>query len=765
MATICTRGPNFDFEPQSVSAIIYRVNLSKLRKLPAAFIPFLVTTVLCIGTSTISPKGVSAAIGSDLNFQALSFQPEADLFRASSNLSPGFSRRYENVATIGGAVIDARVTIVAQSGNASSELSTFDQYDNTQHLSAHTEPSGSAESSGKLRIDFLADGTDTPVVLRNIRSSIADIDAHEFGTFFGISRYRLSTGTQLSRSGSTAGIYRFHSSTTGGSNTDELRILEVDYDATSSITTEFGCRANANGVIGAGGKCGFTVVIGTPIRTLGVVETAVARPTYTVTYNSNTGTSGTVPSSSSGTGEITIASNTGALSKSPGVFLGWNTLANGTGVAFPPGYTFVPTENVTLYAQYGPAPAPPAADNETSSGLVDVNQIIKVLEGDTAGTGAFLNPSSIRFCATGTPDVSCTSTSLLVANEGTYSVDPQTGDVTFDPLPAFSGLATPIKYVVADSTEQIASATIAVTVVTASAPPYNLSYNLGGGTGTTPTTAANLQQGDTTTLVDNTGFTKTGFTFTGWNCDNSIGAKAAGTTATQPAANVVCTAQWTAVVAAPTTTYQLSYDLGGGTGTTPTTAANLQQGDTTTIASGTGLTKTGFTFTGWNCDNSIGAKAAGTTATQPAANVVCTAQWTAVTTTTIAVTTPTIATPTYQFSYDLGGGTGTTPTTVTGLNKGDATTIANGTGITKTGFTFTGWNCDNSIGNKAAGTTATQPAANVVCTAQWTAVTATLSPLPTTGINANLGLQIAILVLMVGFVLLLLSHRFQRRWL
>ena len=765
MATTCNRCPNYIFEPQSVSAIIYRVNLSNFRKLPAAFIPFLVTTVLCIGTSTISPKGVSAAIGSDLNFQALSFQPEADLFRASSNLSPGFSRRYENVATIGGAVIDARVTIVAQSGNASSELSTFDQYDNTQHLSAHTEPSGSAESSGKLRIDFLADGTDTPVVLRNIRSSIADIDAHEFGTFFGISRYRLSTGTQLSRSGSTAGIYRFHSSTTGGSNTDELRILEVDYDATSSITTEFGCRANANGVIGAGGKCGFTVVIGTPIRTLGVVETAVARPTYTVTYNSNTGTSGTVPSSSSGTGEITIASNTGALSKSPGVFLGWNTLANGTGVAFPPGYTFVPTENVTLYAQYGPAPAPPAADNETSSGLVDVNQIIKVLEGDTAGTGAFLNPNSIRFCATGTPDVSCTSTSLLVANEGTYSVDPQTGDVTFDPLPAFSGLATPIKYVVADSTEQIASATIAVTVVTASAPPYNLSYNLGGGTGTTPTTAANLQQGDTTTLVDNTGFTKTGFTFTGWNCDNSIGAKAAGTTATQPAANVVCTAQWTAVVAAPTTTYQLSYDLGGGTGTTPTTETDLNQGDTTTLVDDTGFTKTGFTFTGWNCDNSIGAKAAGTTATQPAANVVCTAQWTAVTTTTIAVTTPTIATPTYQLSYELGGGTGTTPTTVTGLNKGDATTIANGTGITKTGFTFTGWNCDNSIGNKAAGTTATQPAANVVCTAQWTAVTATLSPLPTTGINANLGLQIAILVLMVGFVLLLLSHRFQRRWL
>ncbi len=745
---------------------------NKVTKLSSAISCFLVATVVLIGVGIIRPQIASAAIGSDLNFQALSFQPEADLFRASSDLSPGFSRRYENVATIGGAVIDARVTIVSQSGNVNNELSTFDQYDNTQHLSAHTEPSGSAESSGKFRIDFLADGTDTPVVLRNIRSSIADIDAHEFGTFFGISRYRLATGTQISRSGSTAGVFRFHSSTTGASNTDELRILEVDYDATSSITTEFGCRSNANGVIGAGGKCGFTVVIGTPVRTLGVVETAVARPTYTVTYNSNGGTSGSVPTSSTGTNEITIAGNIGALSKSPGVFLGWNTLANGTGVSFPPGYIFVPTENMTLYAQYGPVPSPPTADNEASSGLVDVNQIINVLEGDVAGVGAFLNPSSIRLCATGTPDVSCTSTSLPVANEGTYTVDPQTGVVTFDPLPAFSGAATPIKYVVADSTGQIAAATIAVTVTTPSAPPYDLSYNLDGGTGTTPTTVTGLNQGDTTALADGTGFTKTGFTFTGWNCDNSIGPKTAGSTATQPAANVVCTAQWIAITAAPATQYELSYNLDGGTGTTPTTVTGLNQGNTTVLADGTGFTKTGFTFTGWNCDNSIGPKTAGSTATQPAADVVCTAQWAAITTTPQSST--------YQLSYNLDGGTGTTPTTVTGLNQGNTTTLASGTGFTKTGFTFTGWNCDNSIGPKTAGSTATQPAANVVCTAQWTAVATApqsptfqsskvqiegTAPLPTTGLDINFGLQIGVLVLMIGFALLLMSHGFQRRWL
>jgi uncharacterized repeat protein (TIGR02543 family) len=738
------------------------VHLIKINKLTAVVSCSLAATVAFAGMGIIRPQVASAAIGSDLNFQALSFQPEANLFRASSDLSPGFSRRYENVATIGGAIIDARVTIVAQSGNVDNELSTFDEYDNTQHLSAHTEPSGSAESSGKFRIDFLADGTDTPVVLRNIRSSIADIDAHEFGTFFGISRYRLATGTQLSRSGSTAGVFRFHSSTTAGSNTDELRILEVDYDATSSITTEFGCRSGANSVIGAGGKCGFTVVIGTPVRTLGVVETAVARPTYTITYISNGGTSGSVPASSTGTNEITIASNTGALSQSPGVFLGWNTLANGTGVSFPPGYTFVPTENMTLYAQYGSAPPPPAADNETSSGLVDVNQIINVLAGDSAGTGAFLNPSSIRLCATGTADLSCTSSSLVIANEGTYTIDPQTGLVTFDPEPTFIGPATPIKYVVQDSTDQIASATIAVTVAPQS-PTYDLSYNLDGGTGTTPTTVTGLNQGDSTTLATGTGFTKTGYTFAGWNCDNSIGAKAAGSSATQPAANVICTAQWTAVTVTPqSSTYNLSYNLDGGTGTTPTTVTGLNQGDSTTLATGTGFTKTGYTFAGWNCDNSIGAKAAGSSATQPAANVICTAQWTAVARTT----------NTFQLSYNLGGGQGAKPKTVTGLNQGDTTTLATGTGFTKTGYTFTGWNCDNSIGAKAAGSSATQPAANVVCTAKWKAATASTAslaplgtPLPTTGLDTNLSLQVALLALMVGYVLILLKLGYRRRWL
>ena len=423
----------------------------------------MVCSLLVVANDSVSAVDDSL----NLNFSALSFQPEADLVSASSNLGPGFTRRYESVATIGGVVVDAVVTIVAQSGNVGNELDTFDQYDNSQHLSAHTKPSGSAESSGKFKVEFVADGTNTPVVLNNVRASIADLDAHEFGTFYGISSYRLSAGSQLSRSGTTAGVYRFHSSTTGASNTDELRIAEVSYDSTSSVVSAFGCRAGASSAIGAGGKCGFTVVIGTVTRTLGVVETIVAQPSYTVTYNANTCTTGTVPAATSGVGSLTIAGNTGTLSQGSNVFLGWNTLANGTGTFYQPGSSIIPSENITLYAICGVAPT---ADNETSSGASNTAQVIDVLTGDTAGTGATLIPSSVRLCATSTDNSLCTATSLTIAGEGTYTVNTTTGVVTFVPLSTFTGTATPIKYVVANSFGSMASATITPTVAAGEVP-------------------------------------------------------------------------------------------------------------------------------------------------------------------------------------------------------------------------------------------------------------------------------------------------------
>ena len=77
--------------------------------------------------------------------------------------------------------------------------------------------------------------------------------------------------------------------------------------------------------------------------------------TYTVTYNSNGGTGGTVPSSSShdyGTA-VTVSGNTGNLARTGYSFTGWNTAANGTGTSRATGSTFtMGSANVTLYAQW-----------------------------------------------------------------------------------------------------------------------------------------------------------------------------------------------------------------------------------------------------------------------------------------------------------------------------------------------------------------------------------------------------------------------------
>ena len=103
-----------------------------------------------------------------------------------------------------------------------------------------------------------------------------------------------------------------------------------------------------------------------------------------------------------------------------------------------------------------------------------------------------------------------------------------------------------------------------------------LSYDINGGTGTTPASDPSLNGFSTTNVATGAGFSKAGYTFGGWNCNQSIGIKAAGASLSMPhdpaAVDVLCTAIWTA------TAYQLSYDAGGGTGTSGSAAAGVSAG-------------------------------------------------------------------------------------------------------------------------------------------------------------------------------------------
>ena len=78
---------------------------------------------------------------------------------------------------------------------------------------------------------------------------------------------------------------------------------------------------------------------------------------YQVIYNDNGSSSGTVPATvsyKSGQGVGPIPGNTGSLTNGSLTFYGWNTAANGLGIAYPSasnGFT-MPAANVTLYAQW-----------------------------------------------------------------------------------------------------------------------------------------------------------------------------------------------------------------------------------------------------------------------------------------------------------------------------------------------------------------------------------------------------------------------------
>jgi uncharacterized repeat protein (TIGR02543 family) len=82
-----------------------------------------------------------------------------------------------------------------------------------------------------------------------------------------------------------------------------------------------------------------------------------ALPTYTITYNANGATSGTVPASQTKTNGIplTLASNSGNLARTGYTFAGWNTAAAGSGTSYAAGANYTVNVSVTLYAKWAVA--------------------------------------------------------------------------------------------------------------------------------------------------------------------------------------------------------------------------------------------------------------------------------------------------------------------------------------------------------------------------------------------------------------------------
>ena len=229
-----------------------------------------------------------------------------------------------------------------------------------------------------------------------------------------------------------------------------------------------------------------------------------------------------------------------------------------------------------------------------------------------------------------------------------------------------------------------------------SAINYTISYSANSGTGTIAN--ATKVSGIDVTLADGSGFTRTGYTFAGWNTvPNGSGTTYAASGTYTANANATLYAQWTL------NTFPITYSANGGSGTIAN--ATKSYGINLTLADGSGFTRTGYTFAGWNTVSNGSGTAYAASGTYTAnANATLYAQWTM---------------NTFPITYSPNGGTGTiaNATKSYGINL----TLADGSGFTRTGYTFAGWNTAADGGGTAYVASGTYTAnAGATFYAQWT---------------------------------------------
>jgi CshA-type fibril repeat protein len=114
-------------------------------------------------------------------------------------------------------------------------------------------------------------------------------------------------------------------------------------------------------------------------------------------------------------------------------------------------------------------PPPPSATDDYSSGPFDTNQTLTPFSNDSFDSMAPARATSLRLCGAGQTPNGCTQTSVVVPNEGTFTIN-SGGTVTFDPLPTFVGTATPLPYQAEDIFGRFVDAALHPSVAAPDAP-------------------------------------------------------------------------------------------------------------------------------------------------------------------------------------------------------------------------------------------------------------------------------------------------------
>jgi len=451
--------------------------------------------------------------------------------------------------------------------------------------------------------------------------------------------------------------------------------------------------------------------------------------TYSISYNGNGNTGGTVPATGSfvngSNTPYVIVANTGSLTKTGYTFVEW---VDGAGAAKSGNYST--GADLQLFAKWNPVQFT-VSYNTASGGAAPANQSYTYgTTGLTIDSGSSLSKSGYTFLGWSKTETGNTVSSPFIPTENTilyarwagstYSVAFNSNGGSISPATAsfttggasitLPSAGTQTGYNFAGWSETLNgtvivgaySATANITLYAKwTATQYNITYNRGsiGSTSIPSTGQLNVFPGNTTSTIstvitlDNTIDTSTvlsntTYVFTGWKESGTNTVYKGGDTYRMSAADVSFTAQWVAV-------YTVSYILNGGAGAVP---ADVTQTDGSSSTLTTVIpTRVGFTFSKWVDQKGLDVT---TSFTVNADRYLLYAVW-----------TPDVYTITYVPGTSVTG----TVTATTGGYK-EAVTLGSDSTLTYTNFKFVGWKIGTTIYSAGGNYVLT---ANVNAEAQW----------------------------------------------
>jgi uncharacterized repeat protein (TIGR02543 family) len=222
---------------------------------------------------------------------------------------------------------------------------------------------------------------------------------------------------------------------------------------------------------------------------------------------------------------------------------------------------------------------------------------------------------------------------------------------------------------------------------------YIVVYNANGGGGTMESSSHTYDQAQALTT---NGFTRTGYTFSGWNTHpNSNGTSYPnGASATNLSSTngdtVTLYAQWTL------NSYTITYQLNGGTNGANPATYTIENADITLATA----TREGYTFVGWYEDSELAGRAVTGILQGSTGDKTFYAKWTL---------------NSYTITYQLNGGTnGANPAAYT-IESADITLAV----ATREGYTFRGWYEDSGFAGAPVTSISSGTTGNKIFYAKW----------------------------------------------